>query len=133
MLLPIGCAARERLYVDDNMDLLNSLPAYPGASELHTDRDAEYREPGSSELSLPDGWSSHRVYAVPRGVRMRQVLTFYERELTRRGWRRQSPDCGPGAFEKDDASILVNAGGVNPRDPDSTVDVGVDAHGTDQC
>jgi len=33
----------------------------------------------------------------------------------------------------DDAAILVNAGGVNPHDPTSDVDVGVDAHGADEC
>jgi hypothetical protein len=131
-LTPIGCAVRKRMYVSDNTELLNSLPAYPGAREVHTDRASEYLDPDDSELTPPDGWSSHRVYAVPLGVRMTQVLAFYERELTRRGWRRQSARCGDG-FEKGEATILVNAGSVNAGDPNSTVDVGVDAHGADEC
>lgn len=131
--VPVGCSVRKRLYVDDNMSLLESLPVYPGAREQHTDRESEYRDPGSGELSWPKGWSSHRVYAVPPGVRMRQVLAFYERELGRRGWRKRGTECGPGAFEKGEASVLVNAGSVNARDPSSNVDVGVDAHGADEC
>ena len=85
LALPIGCALRECEYVKDNLAILDSLPAYPGAQEKYTNEDAEYRH-GDNELSPPAGWSSHRVYSVPRGVRMRQVLTFYESELTRRGW-----------------------------------------------
>jgi hypothetical protein len=130
--LPIGCALRERNYVRDNLAILNAVPVYPGSQELYTDEDSEYRH-GDNELSLPAGWSSHRVYSVPRSTRMRQVLAFYEAELTRRGWQKQSADCGPGAFEKGGAAIQVNAGAVNARDPDSAVDVGVDAHGADRC
>jgi hypothetical protein len=129
----IGCSVRKRMYVDDNIALLNDVPVYPGARELHTDRDSEYRDPDASELSPPKGWSSHRVYAVPQGVRMTQVLQFYERELTRRGWRKQSPDCGPGSFEKGEARILVNAGAVNAHNPHSSLDVAVDVHGADEC
>jgi hypothetical protein len=129
---PIGCAVRKRVYVSDNMELLNSLPAYPGTRVVRTERESEYRGPDDNELSPPEGWSSHRVYAVPLGVRMSQVLEFYERELTRRGWRRQRPDCGDG-FEKGEATILVNAGPVNARDPNSSYDIGVDAHGADEC
>lgn len=130
--LPLGCALRERKYVNDNLAILDALPVYPGSRDRGTDEDSEYRH-GDNELSLPAGWSSHRVYSVPRGVRMRQVLAFYETELTRRGWRKQHPDCGPGAYEKGEARVLVNAGGVNPRAQYSDVDVGVDAHGADEC
>jgi hypothetical protein len=132
LALPLGCALRKRDYIDDNLAILNAVPAYPGALEKYTNEASEYRN-GDNELAPPTGWSSHRVYFVPRGVRMRQVLAFYDTELTRRGWRKQHPDCGAGAYEKDDAAILVNAGGVNPRDPTSDVDVGVDAHGADEC
>ena len=130
--LPLGCALRKRDYIDDNMAILEQLPVYPGARERYTDEDSEYRDT-ENPLEPPDGWSTHRTYLVPRGVRMRQVLAFYETELTRRGWLKQNPDCGPGAYEKGEARVLVNAGGVNPRDPSSDVDVGVDAHGADEC
>lgn len=88
--LPLGCALRERDYVNDNLGILDALPVYPGSRERYTNEDSEYRH-GGNELSLPAGWSSHRVYSVPRGVRMRQVLAFYETELTRRGWRKTEP------------------------------------------
>ena len=118
--LPLGCALRKRDYIDDNMAILEQLPVYPGARERYTDEDSEYRDT-ENPLEPPDGWSTHRTYLVPRGVRMRQVLAFYETEL-RRGWLKQNPIAAPAPTRRGKpGSSSTQAGSTRAtRPPTST-------------
>lgn len=122
----------EHEYVVENMRMLGDVPVYPGSRLQHTNRSSEYRDT-EDPLVPPKGWASARTYRAPDGARMRDVLAFYDAALARRGWSATGAYCGHGYYTKGEGLIVVNAGGVNPRDPTSSYDIGVDAHGADEC
>ena len=68
----------ERAYVRKNEEIIDSLPAFPGARLVETGSSAYY---GDSKWSRAEGHSTSATYAIPTGVAWVDVLAFYAEEL----------------------------------------------------
>jgi len=125
----------KRQYVAENKRILEDVPLFPKSRLLYAQGPSEYHDSdeGENPLAPPKGWTNLRSYHPPDGTRMNDVLDFYDAKLVPQGWHPTGTYCGRGTYERDENLIVVNAGGVNPRDPTSSYDIAVDSHGADEC
>jgi hypothetical protein len=111
----IGYAAWERLNtsaVERNEQLLESLPALPGADER--DRRTQTFS-GTGGLPLPEGLVTTVLYSPPAGATQEEVLDFYVSRLS--GWTRRTTAVGESyrvTFTRGDDCVLLLTNGMAP-------------------
>jgi hypothetical protein len=120
LALPLADWAYSRLtaadrgpYVRDNERILNSLPVFPGARELARGSAGYHADNG--DLGVFDrtiGYSMGVDYAIPKGTRRNQVISFYVGHM--RGWRLGAANYRDGIvdFIRGKAYVAVDASEV---------------------
>jgi hypothetical protein len=111
----IGYAAWERLdtsAIERNVQLLESLPAFPGADER--DRRTQTFS-GEGGVPLPEGVVTTALYTPPAGATQEEVLDFYVSRLS--GWERRTTAVGESyrvTFTQGDDCVLLLTSGMAP-------------------
>jgi hypothetical protein len=76
-LAATGCSADEASYVRQNEDILEALPALPGAERLSTEHNPYYEEWGWA----PIGWTTNVIYKAPLEMTDQDVIDFYVQNM----------------------------------------------------
>lgn len=115
----IGYAAWERLDTSSlttNQQLLEELPAYPGAQEI--DRRSQTFS-GEAGLPLPEGLVTTVLFAPPADASQEEILDFYVARLT--DWERRTTAVGRAyqvEFERGDDCLLLMTNGMTAEGSD---------------
>lgn len=112
-----ACDGGRSNYVQENRELLDSVPVYPGATRT------DIEDATRSEDEHVEGWTTRAVFTLTGNPSAEMILSYYRRSMS--GWRIGETCCGSTvlvqAFERDSQAISVNADNAG-RSYEITVD-----------